>query len=124
MSIRLVIADDAPFIREVVRNLVEKHGIEVVGEAADGQEAVELALTTEPDVILMDIVMPEKNGIEATVEILKVNPKAKIVAFSTETHASLVLQAVNAGAVDYVYKPFKEDEIMRAINSANNGGKS
>lgn len=124
MSIRLLIADDAPFIREVVRNIIKKHDIEIVGEASNGQEAVEMAMTTNPDVILMDIVMPEKNGIEATQEIKKLLPEARIVAFSTETHSSMVLQAVEAGACDYVYKPFKEEEIIRALKQAHEGGKS
>lgn len=114
-GLRLLVVDDAPFIREIVRNVVEKKGIEVVGEGRDGDEAIRLALERNPDVILMDIIMPRKSGIEATKEILRHQPEAKIVAFSTADQESLVTQAMEAGCIGYLVKPFNSDDLLGAI---------
>ena len=95
--IRLLVADDAPFIREIVRNTVLRASIQVVGEAANGTEAVKMALELKPDVILMDIIMPELNGVEAAKQILEKLPDVKIVAFSTADHKSIMDDAIAAG---------------------------
>lgn len=118
MSIKLIIVDDAPFIREVVRHLVADSEIELVGEAKDGQEAVSLAKSTQPDVILMDIVMPVKSGIDATREILEFNPKIKIIACSTLDQPTMVEKALEAGCCQYVVKPFKSKELISVIRQA------
>jgi two-component system chemotaxis response regulator CheY len=118
VSIRVLVVDDAPFIREVLRQLLVQHQIEVVGEAVDGQHAVELALQTKPDVILMDIIMPRKSGIEATKEILESLPQTKIIACSTADQQTMVLRALDAGCCEYVVKPFRRDRLIHVIESS------
>lgn len=92
--------------------------IEVVAEARDGQEAVEVVQKTRPDVVLMDIVMPQKSGIEATTEILKSMPKLKIIACSTVDQESMVMRALEAGCCNYITKPFKAEEVFKAVRAA------
>jgi two-component system chemotaxis response regulator CheY len=115
---RLLVADDAPFIREIVRHVAEKNAIQLIGEAIDGEDAVTLALKLKPDVILMDIIMPKKSGIEATKEILAKMPGMKIIAFSTADQEVMVLRALEAGCCSYVVKPFKAEDLMKAIRSS------
>lgn len=116
--IRLLIADDAPFIREIVRQVAERNGLEVVAEAIDGVDAVELALKHKPQVILMDIIMPRKSGIEATKEILAQLPETKVIAFSTADQETMVMRAVEAGCCSFVVKPFKAEDLLAAIRSS------
>jgi two-component system, chemotaxis family, chemotaxis protein CheY len=118
MAIKLVIVDDAPFIREVVRHIVNATGIEVVGEAQDGVEAVEIVRSTRPTVVLMDLVMPRKSGIDATREILAESPEVRVVACSTLDQESMVMKALDAGCCNYVVKPFKKDELVKIIKAA------
>jgi two-component system chemotaxis response regulator CheY len=118
VRIKLVIVDDAPFIREVVKNLVAGSSIDVVGEARDGNQAVEVVLETRPDVVLMDIVMPHKSGIEATQEIMKALPNTRIIACSTSDQESVIMRALDAGCCHYVVKPFKAQELLKAILSS------
>ncbi len=118
MSIKLVIVDDAPFIREVLKHIFQGTEIKVVGEAKDGEEAVELALKAKPDAILMDIVMPRRSGIDATLDILKHLPETKIIACSTVDQNTMVLRALDAGCCDYVIKPFKAVEVIKVIRKA------
>lgn len=114
---RLIVADDAPFIREIVRALVDKiGGISLVGEATNGEEAVELALRLKPDVILMDIIMPKKSGIEATKEIIRVMPEARIIAFSTADQETMVMRALEAGCCSFMEKPFNQEQLAKAIS--------
>lgn len=118
MGIRLVLVDDAPFIREVLRHIFAKTEIEVVGEAVDGVEAVEVVARVHPHVVLMDIVMPRKSGIEAATEILKEFPNTKIIACSTVDQNSMVMRALEAGCCNYVTKPFKGEDVLKAVRSA------
>lgn len=113
-----MIVDDAPFIREVLRHTLQSSGMVVVGEARDGAEAVEIVLKTRPQVVLMDIVMPVKSGIEATTEILKKLPDTKIVACSTVDQSSMVMRALEAGCCHYITKPFKAEEVIKAVQTA------
>ncbi|RME16661.1 MAG: response regulator [Bdellovibrio sp.] len=119
MGIKLVIVDDAPFMREVIRHLLEGEKIEVVGEAKDGQEAVEVILRHKPDVVLMDIVLPIKTGLQATREILKKCPETRVIACSTESHEDMVLKALEAGCESFIAKPFKKEELVNAILNLN-----
>jgi two-component system chemotaxis response regulator CheY len=113
--IRLLVADDAPFIREIARHVAEGNGIAVVGEAIDGVDAVRLAREHKPNVILMDIIMPGKSGIEATKEILAELPETKIIAFSTADQETMVMRALEAGCCSFLVKPFKASELLNAI---------
>jgi two-component system chemotaxis response regulator CheY len=115
MSTRVLIVDDAPFIREVLLQLLTHNDFEVVGEAVDGNEAVTLALALKPDLILMDIVMPAKSGIEATIEILAQWPEAVILAFSTENSEHMVMKAMEAGCRDFIAKPFNASELIQQL---------
>lgn len=118
MGIKLVIVDDAPFIREVLRHIFMNTEIEVVGEAQDGEEAVRLVYDLQPQIVLMDIVMPRKSGIEAAVEILKEAPQIKIIACSTLDQNSMVMRALEAGCCNYITKPFKASEVLEAVRNA------
>lgn len=121
MGIRLVIVDDAPFIREVLRHTFQNTEIEVVGEAVDGEEAIEVVTRLRPSVVLMDIVMPKKSGIEATIEIIKKMPDIKIVACSTVDQNSMIMRALEAGCCNYVTKPFRAEDVINAVRSAAQG---
>lgn len=123
VGIKLVIADDAPFIREVVKNFVLQHDIEVVGEASNGSEAVLITKRTRPDVVLMDVVMPEKSGIEATKEIIKDLPQTRVIGCSTVDHESIVLSALDAGCCHFITKPFQGPALVEAIVSSVMGRK-
>lgn len=118
MGIRLVIVDDAPFIREVLRHTFQNTEIEVVGEAVDGEEAVAIVSKLRPQVVLMDIVMPKKSGIEATMEIHKTSPEIKIVACSTVDQNSMIMRALEAGCCNYVTKPFRSEDVINAVRKA------
>ena len=118
MGIRLVIVDDAPFIREVLRHTFQNTEIEIVGEAADGEEAIDVVTRLRPQVVLMDIVMPKKSGIEATRAINKAIPDIKIVACSTVDQNSMIMRALEAGCCNYVTKPFRAEDVINAVRSA------
>lgn len=118
MPIKLVIVDDAPFIREVVRHIFQGTEIDVIAEARDGEEAVNVVLACKPDVVLMDIVMPKKSGIEATIAIMKELPNTRVVACSTVDQNSMVLRALDAGCCNYVTKPFKGEDVLNAVRAA------
>jgi two-component system chemotaxis response regulator CheY len=118
MGIKLVIVDDAPFIREVLKQIFAKSEIELIGEAQDGEEAVAMVRRLEPDVVLMDIVMPKKSGIQATAEILKEFPKMKIIACSTVDQNTMLTKALEAGCCNYITKPFKAEEVLSAVSAA------
>jgi two-component system chemotaxis response regulator CheY len=121
MGFKLVIIDDAPFIREAVRVIAANAGIDFVGEAGDGVEAVNLVLKKNPDVVLMDMVLPKKNGIEAAKEILAQRPGTKIVACSTEGQEAMLVRAIDAGCVNFVSKPFKTEDLLKALRAAAGG---
>ncbi len=118
MGIKLVIVDDAPFIREVLRHIFSDSEVEVVAEARDGAEAVEIVCKLKPDVVLMDIVMPKKSGIEATQEILEALPKTRIVACSTVEQNTMVMRAIEAGCCGFITKPFKAHDVLNAVRTA------
>ena len=118
MGIKLVIVDDAPFIREVLKHIFSGTEITILGEAQDGEEAVSLVRKLKPHVVLMDIVMPKKSGIEATLEILKDLPNVKIVACSTNDQNSMVMRALEAGCCNYVVKPYKAEDVLKAVRAA------
>lgn len=118
MPIRIMIADDAPFIQEVMENLISKSGYIHVGTAASGDEAVRMALTTAPDVILMDVVMPRKNGIDAARLILEKMPQIRIIAVSTQNDEFIQMRALDAGCCEFMAKPFDEKTLIRAIENS------
>ncbi|MBN2553382.1 MAG: response regulator [Spirochaetales bacterium] len=115
MGINVLIADDLKFIKLVLRELVEKAGFRVVGEASNGEEAIELYQDKRPDVVLMDITMPKVDGLTAMKEILKIDPEAKIIMCSALGQQSLIVQALQMGARDFIVKPFREERVVASI---------
>jgi two-component system chemotaxis response regulator CheY len=115
MSIRVLVADDARFMRQLIREIIEPEGFEVVGEAADGRAAVEEFSRLQPDLVTMDIVMPKRSGIDAVKEILALDPTAKIAMVSALGQEALVMEALQAGAADYVVKPFKPEVVVATL---------
>ena len=115
MGINVLIADDLKFIKLVLRELVEKAGFRVVGEASNGEEAVELYQDKRPDVVLLDITMPKMDGLTALKQILKVDPEAKVIMCSALGQQSLMVQALQLGAKDFIVKPFREERVIAAI---------
>ncbi|MFX1278860.1 MAG: response regulator [Promethearchaeota archaeon] len=114
---RVMIVDDAAFTRNMLKAIISKmEQIEVVGEAANGVEAISLYKKLNPDLVTMDLVMPEKGGIEATEEILKINPSALIVVVSALGQEALVLEAAKKGAKDFIQKPFKSEQILEVMD--------
>ena len=114
---RVLIVDDAQFTRNMLKNIINKiEQIEVIGEASNGVEAISLYKKLNPDLVTMDLVMPEKGGIEATEEILKINSKALIVVVSALGQEALVLEAAKKGAKDFIQKPFKTEQILEVMD--------
>jgi len=121
-SIRILIADDHELVRQGLEALLSKTpGMEIVAQAKNGEEAVELALSKNPDIILMDLLMPIKNGIEATREIKKSAPDAKILIITSFSEDEKVFQAIKAGALGYLLKDSSPQELLEAIENICNG---
>jgi two-component system chemotaxis response regulator CheY len=123
MATRVLVADDARFMRQLIREIVEPEGFEVVGEAADGRAVVEEFQKLHPDVVTMDIVMPKRSGIDAVKEILALDPGARIVMVSALGQEALVMEALQAGAADYVVKPFKPDAVVATLRKVAEKGR-
>jgi len=111
----VLVVDDAAFMRVSIKNMISKHGFEVVGEAENGLQAVEKYKELSPDIVTLDITMPEMTGLEALKEIMKINPNAIVVMCSALGQESMVREAVVTGAKGFVVKPFKEDVIVSAL---------
>jgi NarL family two-component system response regulator LiaR len=121
-TIRVLIADDHAVVREGLRTFLElQDDIEVVADAADGEEAVVAALDGHPDVVLMDLVMPGLDGIEATRRILRERPGTRVIALTSFLDDDKVLPAVRAGAAGYLLKDVEPGELVRAIHAVNEG---
>jgi DNA-binding NarL/FixJ family response regulator len=120
--IRLLIADDHQLVREGLRTLLtEDPGIEVIGEARTGKEAVKLASDLRPDVVLMDMVMPELDGIQATEQIRAAKPATQVLVLTSFIEEGQVQAAVQAGAIGYLMKDILKDELVAAIRAAHEG---
>jgi two-component system chemotaxis response regulator CheY len=115
---RVLVVDDAAFMRKMLGDVLAKAGHEVVGEGANGNEAVEQFQSLKPDIMTLDITMPEKDGLLALREILALDATAKIVMCSALGQETKVLEAIKAGAKDFVVKPFQPDRVLDAIGKA------
>jgi two-component system chemotaxis response regulator CheY len=112
---RVLIVDDAAFMRMMIKDILEKNGYDVVAEANNGIKAVEMYKREKPDVVTMDITMPDMDGIEAVKAIREFDPDAKIIMCSAMGQQSMVMDAIRAGAKDFVVKPFQPDRVLEAI---------
>lgn len=112
---KVLIVDDAAFMRMMIKDILEKNGFEVVGEANNGIKAVELYKKEKPDVVTMDITMPDMDGIEAVKAIKEFDSAAKIIMCSAMGQQTMVMDAIKAGARDFIVKPFQPDRVLEAI---------
>lgn len=121
MSTRILIADDAPFIREILKQLLSDAGHKIVAEADTGQAVFELVQKHKPEVVIMDLVMPGLNGLQATQQILSKFPDMKIIACSTLNQEDMILKALQAGCCNYITKPFNEEQVLKAVSFNSEG---
>jgi two-component system chemotaxis response regulator CheY len=115
---RVLVVDDAAFMRKMVGDALSGGGHEIVGEAANGAEAVQRFEELRPDVMTLDITMPEKDGLAALKEIIAVDPGAKIVICSALGQESKVIESIQKGAKDFVVKPFQTERVLSAVDKA------
>jgi len=115
MSKTVLITDDTAFMRMTLRNVIEKNGYSVVGEAGDGEEAVALYKELQPDLVTMDITMPKMDGITAIKEIMKIDSDAKIIVCSAMGQKPMVIEALSAGAKDFLVKPFDAERVVESL---------
>jgi len=115
---RVLVVDDAAFMRKVLTDALAQGGHDVVGEAANGVEAVARFQELNPDVTTLDITMPEKDGLEALREILAADPAARVIMCSALGQESKVLESIKCGAKDFVVKPFQADRVLEAVGKA------
>ncbi|SDC95058.1 two-component system, chemotaxis family, response regulator CheY [Marinilactibacillus psychrotolerans] len=119
MAKRVLIVDDAAFMRIKLKDILEKNGYEVAAEAQNGIEAVEKYKETQPDLVTMDITMPEKDGVEALKEIKSQYPNAVVLMCSAMGQQSMVMDAIRAGAIDFIVKPFDTERVIKALDKAS-----
>jgi len=112
---QVLIVDDALFMRNLLRDIFETDGWQVVAEAENGQQAVEQYVAHQPDLVTMDIVMPEMGGIDALEKILESDPQATVVMCSALGQESMIMRAINAGARDFIVKPFQEQQVREVV---------
>ena len=115
---RVLVVDDAAFMRKMVSDALVKGGHEVVGEAGNGVEAISQFQALKPDLMTLDITMPEKDGLAALADIMAADPTAKVVMCSALCQESKVLEAIKLGAKDFVVKPFQPDRVIEAVGKA------
>lgn len=115
MEGKILIVDDAAFMRMMIKDTLKNNGYENFIEAADGELAVQMYKAEKPDLVIMDITMPNKNGLDALKEIRQIDPNAKIIMCSAMGQESMVVEAIRNGAKDFIVKPFKADRILKTV---------
>ena len=118
MAKTILIVDDAAFMRMMIKDILDKNGYQVLGEAQTGKEAVELYQKLKPDLVTMDITMPEMNGIDAVKAIKAIDPAARVIMCSTMGQQAMVIDAIQAGAKDFIVKPFQPNRVIEAVQKA------
>ena len=115
MSKRVLVVDDSVFMRDIIKDIFAAGGFTVVGEAGNGVEAVEKYKELKPDLVTMDLVMPYRNGIDATREILRGDARALVVMCSALGQETMVMEAIEAGAVDFIVKPPRAEDVLAVV---------
>ena len=115
MAKNVLICDDAAFMRMMIKDILSKNGYNVAGEAENGARAVEKYAEVKPDLVLMDITMPEMDGIQALKKIKEGDPGAKIIMCSAMGQQEMVIESIQAGAKDFIVKPFQADRVLEAV---------
>ncbi|MBN1180269.1 MAG: response regulator [Anaerolineae bacterium] len=118
MTTTVMLVDDTMFMRRMLRDILSREGFEIVAEAKNGREAVDLYRQVNPHMVIMDITMPEMDGIVAVREIISTHPTARIVMCSALNQEELIIEALEMGALDFVIKPFVPEKVMEAVNKA------
>ena len=118
MAKNILICDDAAFMRMMIKDILTKNGYNVAGEAENGAKGVEKYNELKPDLVLMDITMPEMDGIQAVKEIKKIAPSANIIMCSAMGQQAMVIESIQAGAKDFIVKPFQPDRVIEAVQKA------
>ena len=117
---RMLVVDDAMFMRKIIGDILKGCGHEIVAEAGNGEEAYRKYCETKPDLVFMDITMPDVSGVEGLKQIRSTYPDAKVIMCSAMGQQWMVLEAVSAGALDFIVKPFKQERVEEAVNKALN----
>ena len=115
MGQKILIVDDSAFMRRMLQDILTEAGHEIAGEAADGKEVLDRYRAVKPDLVTMDIVMPEVSGIDAVKQLMREDPKAKVLMVSAMGQESLVKEALGAGAKGFVVKPFKPEKVIEEV---------
>ena len=115
MAKNILICDDAAFMRMMIKDILTKNGYNVVGEAENGAKAIEKYNETKPDLVLMDITIPEMDGIQALKKIKESDPKAMVIMCSAMGQQAMVIESIQSGAKDFIVKPFQADRVLEAV---------
>jgi two-component system, chemotaxis family, chemotaxis protein CheY len=115
---RVLITDDLKFMRQILRDILERNGFSVAAEAVDGQDAVQRYIRSRPDLVLMDITMPRMDGIQALQRIMQTDARARVVMCSALGQEKFIIRSIQLGARDFVVKPFSEERIVSALTKA------
>ena len=115
MAKTILVVDDVAFVRKTLAEILTAAHYQVVGEAQDGHQAIEMYVALRPDLVTMDIVMPQMSGIDATRRIVKLDKNAKVAIVSAMGQENLVMEAINVGAKDYILKPFSAAEVLKTV---------
>lgn len=115
MSKNILVCDDAAFMRMMIKDILTKNGYEIAGEAENGLKAVEKYSETKPDLVLMDITMPEMDGIQALKKIKEMDGDAKVIMCSAMGQQAMVIESIQSGAKDFIVKPFQADRVLEAV---------
>ena len=121
MNKRILIVDDSFYMRTMLKNMLTDAGYDVVGEAANGQQALEMAVATTPDLITLDVILPDNTGLDVLKGIRQQQPDAKVVMCSAVGQETIVNEAIENGALAYIVKPFSEERVLEIVGGALNG---
>ena len=118
MTKNILICDDAAFMRMMIKDILSKNGYEIAGEAENGLKAVEKYKEVKPDLVMMDITMPEMDGIQALKKIKEEDPSATVIMCSAMGQQAMVIESIQSGAKDFIVKPFDKDRVLEAVKKA------